>query len=147
MNITLFSPHKGQKTIIDGFADSAHKFGVVATGRQFGKSLLAQNMMLYWLLSSSGQKGAWIAPVYNQCKKVFSEITNASHEIITNKIKLTLLLSSLMVVLYSFFQPITIIQFVVFPLITWWWMKPHSLRKKQLMRPLCLLFPRWVKNV
>jgi hypothetical protein len=45
MNINLFSPHNGQKYIIDNFADSKHKFGVVATGRQFGKSLLAQNMM------------------------------------------------------------------------------------------------------
>jgi len=92
MNIQLFKPHPGQRAIIDGFADSTHKFGVVATGRQFGKSLLAQNMMLYWLLKTSGQKGAWIAPVYNQCKKVFSEITNAAHEIITrqNKADLTI---------------------------------------------------------
>ena len=43
MKVTLFKPHKGQRQIIDGFADSKHKFGVVATGRQFGKSLLAQN--------------------------------------------------------------------------------------------------------
>ena len=41
MNVKLFSPHRGQKQIIDGFADSVHKFGIVATGRQFGKSLLA----------------------------------------------------------------------------------------------------------
>ena len=92
MNIQLFKPHPGQRAIIDGFADSTHKFGVVATGRQFGKSLLAQNLMLYWLLKTSGQKGAWIAPVYNQCKKVFSEITNAAHEIIIkqNKADLTI---------------------------------------------------------
>jgi len=34
----------------------------------------------------------WIAPFYNQCKKVFSEITNAAHEIITrqNKADLTI---------------------------------------------------------
>ena len=92
MEITLFNPHEGQKQIINEFADSPHKFGVVATGRQFGKSLLAQNLMLYWLLSSSGQKGVWIAPIYNQCKKVFNELTNASHEIITkqNKADLTI---------------------------------------------------------
>ena len=92
MNVTLFTPHKGQKAIIEGFADSTHKFGVVATGRQFGKSLLAQNLMLYWLLSNTGQKGAWIAPVYNQCKKVFQELTNAAYEIINkqNKADLTI---------------------------------------------------------
>ena len=92
MEVTLFSPHKGQKAIIDGFADSIHKFGVVATGRQFGKSLLAQNLMLYWLLQTPNQKGSWITPVYNQCKKIFDEITNAAHPIITkqNKADLTI---------------------------------------------------------
>jgi hypothetical protein len=56
MNVTLFTPHTGQEAIIDNFADSPHKFAVVATGRQFGKSLLAQNLMLYWLLSNPGKK-------------------------------------------------------------------------------------------
>ena len=92
MNITLFTPHPGQKQIIEGFADSKHKFGVVSTGRQMGKSLLAQNLMLYWLLSNPKQKGCWIAPIYNQCRKVFQELTNASHEIIVkhNKSELTI---------------------------------------------------------
>ena len=87
MDVTLFTPHEGQRRIIDGFADSPHKFGVVATGRQFGKSLLAQNLMLYWLLSNKGQKGAWVAPIYNQCKKVFNELTSAAYEIITRQNK------------------------------------------------------------
>ena len=92
MDVQLFSPHKGQKAIIDGFADSIHKFGIVATGRQFGKSLLAQNMMLYWLLQDSNNKGAWITPVYNQCKKIFNELTAAAHPIIAgqNKADLTI---------------------------------------------------------
>jgi hypothetical protein len=87
MDVTLFTPHSGQETIINGFADSAHKFGIVATGRQFGKSRLAQNLMLYWLLQNPGNKGAWVAPIYNQCKKVFNELTNASHQIITKQNK------------------------------------------------------------
>jgi len=91
MNVTLFTPHKGQLQVINGFADSPHKFGVVSTGRQYGKSLLAQNLMLYWLLGNSNHKGAWIAPIYNQCKKVFNEITNVTNELITkqNKADLT----------------------------------------------------------
>ena len=87
MEVTLFSPHEGQQQIIDKFADSEHKFGIVATGRQFGKSLLAQNLMLYWLLQNSNMKGAWITPVYNQCKKIFSELTDAAYDIITNQNK------------------------------------------------------------
>lgn len=94
MEVQLFSPHKGQKKIIDNFSDSIHKFGIVATGRQFGKSLLAQNLMLYWLLRNSNQKGAWITPVYNQCRKIFQELTNAAHQIIAsqNKAELTITL-------------------------------------------------------
>ena len=87
MKITLFKPHKGQRDIIDGFADSDHKFGVVATGRQFGKSLLAQNLMLYWLLKNSRSKGAWISPIYNQSKKVFQELSDAANAIINHMTK------------------------------------------------------------
>jgi hypothetical protein len=92
MNVELFTPHPGQLKVINGFADSSHKFGVVATGRQYGKSLLAQNLMLYWLLGNPGQKGCWISPVYNQCRKVFNELTNAAHQIISksNKAELTI---------------------------------------------------------
>lgn len=87
MKVELFSPHIGQRNIIDGFADSQHKFCIVATGRQFGKSLLAQNLMLYWLLQSANQKGVWVAPIYNQCKKIFNELSNASNKIIVNQNK------------------------------------------------------------
>ena len=92
MNITLFSPHKGQRNIINGFADSEHKFGVVATGRQFGKSLLAQNLLLYWLLKNPKSKGAWISPIYNQSKKVFQELSDAANKLIkhSNKADLTM---------------------------------------------------------
>ncbi len=87
MQVTLFTPHQGQKPIINGFADSKHKFGVVVTGRQFGKSLLGQNLLIYWLLQNPNQKGAWISPIYNQAKKVFQELADASHKIIEHKNK------------------------------------------------------------
>ena len=92
MNITLFKPHPGQKQVIDKFADSKHKFGVVATGRQFGKSLLGQNLLLYWLLQDKKSKGAWISPIYNQAKKVFQELSNAANPLIeqSNKADLTI---------------------------------------------------------
>lgn len=92
MNIKLFTPHPGQKAVIDGFADTEHKFGIVATGRQYGKSLLGQNLLLYWLLKDKNKKGAWISPIYNQAKKVFQELSNAAHAIIesSNKADLTI---------------------------------------------------------
>jgi hypothetical protein len=41
--------------------------------------------MLYWLLQSSKQKGAWITPIYSQGKKVFKELLAASSQIIEHK--------------------------------------------------------------
>ena len=92
MQITLFTPHLGQKKIIEGFADSQHLYCSVACGRQFGKSLLGQNLMLYWLLKTPKQKGCWISPIYNQSKKVFQELSDAANKIIisSNKADLTM---------------------------------------------------------
>ena len=92
MNVTLFTPHFGQRKIIDGFANSEHKFGIVATSRQWGKSLLGQNLLLYWLLSNPNQKSGWVSPIYNQAKKVFQELSSATHQIIksSNKADLTI---------------------------------------------------------
>ena len=92
MEIKLFKPHPGQKRVIDGFADSKHKFGVVATGRQYGKSLLGQNLLLYWLLSTPKQKGAWVSPIYNQSKKVFQELFNAANQIVVHSNKADLVM-------------------------------------------------------
>ena len=82
MEIELFSPHIGQRRVIEGFADSVHKFCIVSCGRQYGKSLLGMNLMLYWLLKEPNAKGSWISPVYSQCKKVFDEMTTTCHELI-----------------------------------------------------------------
>ena len=92
MQVTLFTPHSGQKKIIDGFASSEHKFGIVACGRQFGKSLLAQNLMLYWALKNPKQKCGWISPIFTQSRKVFKELEAASHKLIksSNKAELTI---------------------------------------------------------
>ena len=92
MEITLFTPHVGQKAVIQGFSTSQHKFGTVVTSRQWGKSLLGQNLLLFWLLQSPNQKGCWISPIYNQAKKVFQELSDASQSIIqsSNKAELTI---------------------------------------------------------
>ena len=64
----------------------------MVTSRQWGKSLLGQNLLLYWLLATPNQKGCWISPIYNQAKKVFQELSDASNSIIqqSNKAELTL---------------------------------------------------------
>lgn len=92
MNITGFTPHKGQLNVINGFVKTNHKFGVVVSSRQWGKSLLGINSLFYWLLNNPKTKGAWISPIYKQCEKVFDEITNVATSAIksSNKAKLTI---------------------------------------------------------
>ena len=83
LTVKLFSPHEGQRKVIEGFADSIHKFGVVSTGRQYGKSLLASNLLVYWLLNNNGARGGWVSPIYGQAKKVYKEIVKACKDVIT----------------------------------------------------------------
>jgi len=92
MTITGFTPHIGQKRVIDEFVKTDTKFGVLVTSRQWGKSLLGINSLFYWLLNNKKTKGAWISPIYKQCRKVFDEITAIAHTIIksSNKAELTI---------------------------------------------------------
>lgn len=83
MDIELFTPYPKQKEFIDRYIDSNELFGVVSSPRGSGKSLMGMNIMLYWLLSDTNQKGAWIAPVYNQARNVYDQIVQASTDIIT----------------------------------------------------------------
>ena len=50
---------------------------MINIGRQFGKTLLALNQMLFWALNNKGSKIAWVSPVYKQSKKVFEETFKA----------------------------------------------------------------------
>ena len=82
MEIKLFKPFQKQREIIEGFADSEHLFGVVVAPRGSGKTLLAMNLILYWLLKNNNQKGGWISPIYNQSKSVYDQVVEAGRDII-----------------------------------------------------------------
>ena len=86
-NVKLFKPHTGQQKIIDGFVDlsTPEKWGVIVTGRQFGKTLLAINSMLYWLLSKPGMKGIWIAPYQAQATKVYHQFNEGASSVIEHR--------------------------------------------------------------
>lgn len=82
MEIKLFKPFPKQKEIIDSFISSDHLFGVIVAPRGSGKTLLAENMMLFWLLDNPNQKGGWISPIYNQAKNVYDQVVEAARDII-----------------------------------------------------------------
>lgn len=75
-----FTPHTKQKEIIDSVINGPEKFHVASIGRQFGKSLLGMNLMLYWGINNGPCKILWVSPVYSQANKVHKELYSAIAE-------------------------------------------------------------------
>ena len=93
MEVNLYKPHKNQRTIHDSINNESFKYYVLNIGRQFGKSMLAENQCLYWALNSAHITIGWVAPTYKQAMKVFLEIEKAfsdSDLMKTNKSELTI---------------------------------------------------------
>jgi phage FluMu gp28-like protein len=72
-----FTPHIKQKEVVDLCLDKTTKYIICTTGRQFGKTFLAMNILLKWALEDNGSVSMFVAPVYSQSKKVFSELVSA----------------------------------------------------------------------
>jgi len=70
MNVKLFTPFTAQKNFIDKFVETDDLFGVVVAPRGSGKTLLAMNIALYWLLQKDNQKLGWVSPTFSQAKNV-----------------------------------------------------------------------------
>ena len=73
----LYNPHPNQKKIHDSINKGNHKYYVINIGRQFGKTLLAINQMLFWALNNKSIRIAWVSPIYKQSKKVFDDTYKA----------------------------------------------------------------------
>jgi len=75
--LELYTPHNKQREIHNAINSGNQKYYIVSIGRQFGKTLLAENQTLYWAINNKGCKIGWVSPVYSQCKKVYGEIFKA----------------------------------------------------------------------
>jgi phage terminase large subunit-like protein len=73
-----YKPHDNQRTIHDAINHGHEKYYALNIGRQFGKTMLGINQLLYWAINDKGCKIAWVTPVYKQGKKVFSEMERAT---------------------------------------------------------------------
>jgi hypothetical protein len=71
-----FTPHPKQKELIDICLDDKIKYIIGCTGRQFGKTFLAINILLKWALEDNGSTLMFVSPVYSQAKKVFAELSD-----------------------------------------------------------------------
>ena len=63
--------------MIDGILNSKAKYHVACVGRQFGKSMMAMNLVLYWAINDSPSRILWVSPVYSQTDKVQKELMQA----------------------------------------------------------------------
>ena len=77
MLYTGFTPHTKQRHMVNEIIGSAAKYHVACVGRQFGKSLMAINLSLYWMINEGPVKVLWVSPVYSQTTKVQKELMQA----------------------------------------------------------------------
>jgi hypothetical protein len=68
-----YKPHNIQRAIHQSINNGEWKYYCLNIGRQFGKSMLALNQLLYWAINNKGCQIAYVTPVYKQGKKVFSD--------------------------------------------------------------------------
>ena len=73
-----YTPHEKQRLIHKSINEENYKYYILNIGRQFGKSMLGINQMLYWAINDKGCNIAWVTPIYKQGKKVFDEIEKAT---------------------------------------------------------------------
>jgi hypothetical protein len=76
ITIQAFTPHPKQRELIDICLDDTTKYIIATIGRQWGKSFLAMNVLLKWALEDNNSQCMWVAPIYQQSKKVFTELSN-----------------------------------------------------------------------
>jgi hypothetical protein len=69
-----YKPHLKQKEIHNSIINESYKYYILNIGRQFGKTMLGINQMLYWAINHKGCNIAWVTPIYKQSKKVFDEM-------------------------------------------------------------------------
>ncbi|MCP3699709.1 MAG: hypothetical protein GY920_14325, partial [Aliivibrio sp.] len=77
MIYTGFTPHPKQRDMVNGIITSDAKYHVACVGRQFGKSMMAMNLVLYWAINNGPCKILWVSPVYSQTSKVQKELMAA----------------------------------------------------------------------
>ena len=77
MIATGFRPTVAQQGFIDLLLNSDAKYYTLVSSRQAGKTMLGQNLRLYFAINNAGSKVAFISPTYMQVRKVMEELHNA----------------------------------------------------------------------
>lgn len=68
--------HKGQLEIVKEIIKSESMYHTVVTSRQFGKSFLLIQLILYYAINKPGCKIMLTTPIYSQSAKIYKELLN-----------------------------------------------------------------------
>lgn len=79
ITITLNEPHKGQQLILDG----QKRFNGISCGRRFGKSALAENLLIESSLAS--MPVAYFAPTYKLLEVTYNDILHSVEPLVLRK--------------------------------------------------------------
>lgn len=66
--------HKGQVNIVSDILSSDAMYYIICTPRQFGKSFMAIQLMLYFALNNKNSKLMFTSPVHSQSSRIFKEL-------------------------------------------------------------------------
>ncbi len=72
--IELFNPHLKQREVLDSLLDNNVFSTIAIIGRQWGKSLLAENIAIYWALNDPGCTVFFVSPTDSQNLRMYNEI-------------------------------------------------------------------------
>lgn len=75
--INLIKLHDKQKEIVRDCLKEEYKYIVAIIGRQFGKTIMAENLALHWSINNPGVVVYWVSPTNNQSFKIYEDILNA----------------------------------------------------------------------
>lgn len=84
-----FTPYQKQREWITQLENPDVKYVTLCTGRQIGKTLLAENLILKWSLTTNNSLTMVVAPVYSQVRKIFDDLERvlASTNLVVSKNK------------------------------------------------------------
>jgi phage FluMu gp28-like protein len=74
LEVKGFTPYQKQREWIEGIENPDIKYITLCTGRQIGKTLLAENLILKWALTTNNSTTMVVAPVYSQVRKIFDDL-------------------------------------------------------------------------
>lgn len=77
IDVEGFTPYPKQAEFISQIEQEHVKYAVLTIGRQFGKTLLAENLLLKWALENNNTTLMWVSPIYSQVRKVYEDIEKA----------------------------------------------------------------------